>query len=163
MSTDLKSVLIQEPIYKLYYNHKLYYNYIHARPFTRLKLTSLAALFQKCHPRRVGASIRLKIRQEGREGRGQALTPTLQIHRQALTIALFPLAVRKVIFKTGNGEIFFFKSKTIDRMFKPIQRLGKLGYRLNLKCSGSFQISPYAERPSLFFMPLKHSPSYLSI
>lgn len=48
-------------------------------------------------------------------------------------------------------------------MFKPIQRLGELGYRLNLKCGGSFQITPYAGKPSWVFVSLKSSPSNLSV
>jgi len=95
----------------------------------------------------------LKIRQQGREGSSQALTLALWIHKQALTIEQFCLALRKAISKTGNGEIF--KSKTIDYMSKPIQRLGDLGYRLNCKCSGGFQITPYAGKRSLFFVLLK--------
>lgn len=89
------------------------------------------------------------------------LTPTLWIDKQALTIELFSLALRQVVSKNGNEQVF--KSKTIGRKTKTIQRLAELGYRPNLKCSARFQITSYAGETSLVFVPLKNSPSNLSV
>lgn len=89
------------------------------------------------------------------------LTPTLWIDKQALTIELFSLTLRQVISENGNEQVF--KSKTVGQKTKTIQRLAELGYRPNLKCSARFQITSYAGETSLVFVPLKNSPSNLSV
>lgn len=143
----------------LCYNHKLWYNYICARTFTKVTKSSLAfmllaRLFQKqCLHRRAQA-------------RGWRLVwvgagPSSP-HSQATTPShCSPSTLGKWFLKPVMEKVL--ESRTVDQISKLIQRLGDLGYRLTLKCEGSFQGSPYAAKPFLLFAPLNYTPSNLCV